>query len=43
VIPGTRSPAEVAQNVEIFTPSIPPDFWAELKQDGLLRADSPTS
>jgi D-threo-aldose 1-dehydrogenase len=42
VIPGTRSPAEVAQNVEIFAPEIPSDFWAELKHDGLLRADAPT-
>jgi D-threo-aldose 1-dehydrogenase len=42
VIPGTRSPAEVAQNVEIFAPQIPPDFWAELKHEGLLRADAPT-
>ena len=42
VIPGTRSPAEVAQNVEIFTPETPADFWAELKQEGLLRADAPT-
>jgi D-threo-aldose 1-dehydrogenase len=42
VIPGTRSPEEVAQNVEIFAPSIPADFWAELKQEGLLRPDAPT-
>ena len=42
VIPGTRSPAEVAQNVEIFAPDIPADFWAELKHEGLLRADAPT-
>ena len=42
VIPGTRSPAEVAQNVEIFAPEIPAEFWAELKHEGLLRADAPT-
>jgi D-threo-aldose 1-dehydrogenase len=42
VIPGTRSPEEVAQNVEIFAPRIPADFWAELKQEGLLRPDAPT-
>jgi D-threo-aldose 1-dehydrogenase len=42
VIPGTRSPAEVAQNVEIFAPKIPAAFWAELKHEGLLRADAPT-
>jgi D-threo-aldose 1-dehydrogenase len=42
VIPGTRSPAEVAQNVDIFAPEIPAEFWAELKHEGLLRADAPT-
>jgi D-threo-aldose 1-dehydrogenase len=42
VIPGTRSPAEVAQNVEIFAPEIPAELWAELKHEGLLRADAPT-
>jgi D-threo-aldose 1-dehydrogenase len=42
VIPGTRSPAEVAQNVEIFAPELSADFWAELKHEGLLRADAPT-
>ena len=42
VIPGTRSPEEVAQNVEIFAPRIPADFWAELKHEGLLRPDAPT-
>jgi D-threo-aldose 1-dehydrogenase len=42
VIPGTRSSAEVAQNVEIFAPEVPADFWAELKHEGLLRADAPT-
>jgi D-threo-aldose 1-dehydrogenase len=42
VIPGTRAPAEVTQNVEIFAPDIAADFWAELKHEGLLRADAPT-
>jgi D-threo-aldose 1-dehydrogenase len=42
VIPGTRAPAEVAQNLEIFAPTVPSDFWAELKQEGLLRKDAPT-
>jgi D-threo-aldose 1-dehydrogenase len=42
VIPGTRSPAEVAQNVEIFAPEVSADFWAELKHEGLLRPDAPT-
>jgi D-threo-aldose 1-dehydrogenase len=42
VIPGTRSSAEVAQNVEIFAPEVSADFWAELKHEGLLRPDAPT-
>jgi D-threo-aldose 1-dehydrogenase len=42
VIPGTRAPNEVAQNLQIFAPTVPPDFWAELKQEGLLRKDAPT-
>jgi len=42
VIPGTRAPAEVEQNLEIFAPQVPVDFWAELKQEGLLRQDAPT-
>jgi D-threo-aldose 1-dehydrogenase len=42
VIPGTRSPAEVAQNLEIFAPEVPADLWAELKREGLLRPDAPT-
>jgi D-threo-aldose 1-dehydrogenase len=42
VIPGTRAPAEVEQNLEIFRPDVPADFWAELKREGLLRQDAPT-
>jgi D-threo-aldose 1-dehydrogenase len=37
-----RAPAEVATNVEVFAPEVPADFWAELKTEGLLRADAPT-
>jgi D-threo-aldose 1-dehydrogenase len=39
---GMRAPEEVVQNVEIFAPEVPADFWAELKHEGLLRADAPT-
>jgi D-threo-aldose 1-dehydrogenase len=39
---GMRAPEEVAQNMEIFAPAIPADFWAELKHEGLLRPDAPT-
>jgi D-threo-aldose 1-dehydrogenase len=37
-----RAPAEVAENLAIFAAPVPADFWAELKQEGLLRADAPT-
>ncbi len=42
VVIGTRAPHEVAMNVETFAPQVPADFWAELKAEGLLRADAPT-
>ena len=42
VIPGARTPAEVAANVETFGREIPADLWAELKAEGLLRPDAPT-
>lgn len=41
VIPGASSPAQQARNVEAFTHPIPADLWAELKHEGLLRADAP--
>lgn len=30
------------QNLKLINASIPADFWAELKREGLLRADAPT-
>lgn len=41
LIPGARSPQEVEENQAIFEAPIPADLWAELKQEGLLRADAP--
>ena len=38
---GTRTVAQLEQNLEWFTRPIPTDFWAELKHEGLLRADAP--
>ena len=29
-------------NLEVFAADVPADFWAELKAEGLLRADAPT-
>ena len=40
--PGHALGGQVAQNVEIFAPEIAADLWAELKHEGLLRADAPT-
>ena len=41
VIPGALEPAHVTRNVAAFRHDIPADFWAELKHEGLLRADAP--
>lgn len=42
VIPGAISPEHVTRNVASFRHAIPPDLWAELKHEGLLREDAPT-
>ena len=41
VIPGGAKPEEVTSNVKYLTEAIPPDFWAELKAEGLIVADAP--
>jgi D-threo-aldose 1-dehydrogenase len=41
VIPGASSPTQQHRTVESFTHPIPVDLWAELKHEGLLRADAP--
>ena len=41
VIPGASSPAQQARNVAWFEHPVPADLWAELKHEGLLRADAP--
>ncbi len=41
VIPGARSAAHVQRNLEVFRHPVPADLWAELKHEGLLRADAP--
>lgn len=40
-IAGTRTIAQLEQNLNRFRHEIPADFWAELKHDGLLRTDAP--
>ncbi len=42
VIPGARTVAEVAANVDCLARAIPADYWAELKQQGLIDAAAPT-
>jgi D-threo-aldose 1-dehydrogenase len=42
VVVGTRAPAEVAMNLEVFQPEVSADFWADLKSEKLLRTDAPT-
>ena len=39
---GTRTVAQLEQNLAWFDHPIPADFWAELKSKGLLREDAPT-
>ena len=41
-IAGTRTVAQLRQNLAWFSHPIPPDFWAELRATGLLRPDAPT-
>lgn len=41
-IAGTRTVAQLTQNLAWFDHEIPADFWAELKHQGLLREDAPT-
>jgi D-threo-aldose 1-dehydrogenase len=38
---GMRSAGQVRRNVELFERPVPAELWAELKAEGLLRADAP--
>lgn len=40
-IPGTRTVAQMNQNIDLVAHPIPPAFWQELKREGLLREDAP--
>jgi D-threo-aldose 1-dehydrogenase len=42
VIPGGQGVAEVEGNRAILDVAIPAALWAELKAEGLMRADAPT-
>lgn len=41
VIPGASNPTQAERNVSMFSHAIPADLWAELRGEGLLRADAP--
>jgi D-threo-aldose 1-dehydrogenase len=41
-IPGPDHPSQVASNLAWMRHPIPGDLWAELKAEGLIRADAPT-
>ena len=43
VIPGGQQPAEVESNRALLDVKIPAALWADLKKEGLLRADAPTA
>ncbi|KNG92681.1 aldo/keto reductase [Pseudaestuariivita atlantica] len=42
VIPGPRTPDELAQNIDWFLHPVPPALWDDLKSEGLIDADAPT-
>jgi D-threo-aldose 1-dehydrogenase len=43
VIPGGQRVAEVESNGSLLDKDIPASLWADLKAEGLLREDAPTS
>ncbi len=42
VIPGTKNPDRVHENVALMQQKIPAAFWQELKRDGVLPENAPT-
>lgn len=42
VIPGTRSAAEIRENLDMLRAPIPSDLWQELKAAGLIAESAPT-
>jgi len=41
VIPGPRTAAEFNENLPLFTMTIPPALWSDLRQQGLLHPNAP--
>ena len=43
VIPGGQRPSEVESNRALLDAKLPAALWADLKKEGLMRADAPTA
>jgi D-threo-aldose 1-dehydrogenase len=41
IVPGAVRPEEVERNAALIRTNVPADLWAELKAEGLLRAEAP--
>ena len=41
IVPGTRQPGRVTENLQLLGEEIPSVFWAELRSEGLIREDAP--
>ena len=42
IIPGGQRPSEVEANRALLDARLPAALWADLKAEGLMRADAPT-
>ena len=43
VIPGANSADQVRTNLALLDKTIPPAFWSDLKEQGMIRSDAPTN
>ena len=43
LIPGGQRPEEVKSNRRILDAKIAPELWSDLKAEGLMRKDAPTT
>jgi D-threo-aldose 1-dehydrogenase len=39
---GARSPEQIERNAALYRSGVPAELWADLRAEGLLRADAPT-
>ena len=42
IVPGTRQPSRVKENVELVKQPIPSEFWESLRSKRLIHPDAPT-